>query len=32
MPKLGDIAILKVGETETPEPAWAALFDEFWRL
>ena len=32
MPKLGDIAILKIGDTETPEPAWATIFDEFWRL
>ncbi|HEU0124163.1 MAG TPA: prolyl oligopeptidase family serine peptidase [Bryobacteraceae bacterium] len=33
MPKWGDIAVLKVdGTTDTPEPAFAALFDEQWRL
>jgi hypothetical protein len=33
MPKLGDLAILKVTpNSESPEPAFATLFDEFWRL
>ncbi|MBI2689915.1 MAG: hypothetical protein HYX27_26720 [Acidobacteria bacterium] len=33
MPKLGDLAILKVQPgTETPDIAFAALFDERWRL
>ncbi len=33
MPKLGDFAILKVGEgADVPDVAVAGLFDEFWRL
>ncbi len=33
MPKLGDLAILKVqAGSETPEIAFATLFDERWRL
>jgi len=33
MPKLGDLAILKVDPTsESPAIAWATLFDEQWRL
>ncbi len=32
MPTLGDVAILKVeAGAETPAPAFAKLFDEFWR-
>jgi hypothetical protein len=31
MPKLGDLAVLKVG-SDTPDIAFATLFDEFWRL
>ena len=32
MPTLGDWAVLKVGDTGTPEALKAGLFDEFWRL
>jgi pimeloyl-ACP methyl ester carboxylesterase len=33
MPRFGDIAVLKVKDpTEPPEIAWAALFDESWKL
>ena len=32
MPTLGDWAVLKVGDTDTPEALKAGLFDEFWRL
>ncbi|HWB83297.1 MAG TPA: alpha/beta hydrolase-fold protein [Bryobacteraceae bacterium] len=33
MPRLGDVAILKVGEArDVPEIAWAGLFDESWKL
>ena len=33
MPKLGDLAILKVAAgSDTPEIAFATLFDELWRL
>ena len=32
MPTLGDWAVLKVGDTDTPEAMKAGLFDEFWRL
>jgi hypothetical protein len=33
MPRFGDIAVLKIKDpTEPPEIAWAALFDESWRL
>ena len=33
MPRFGDIAVLKVKDpSEPPEIAWAALFDEGWKL
>ena len=33
MPKLGDLAILKVAPgSDTPDIAFATLFDELWRL
>ena len=33
MPRFGDMAVLKINNTpETPEIAWATLFDESWRL
>ena len=33
MPRFGDIAVLKIKDpTEPPEIAWAALFDESWKL
>lgn len=33
MPRLGDMAVLKVKEgSDTAEVAWAGLFDESWRL
>lgn len=33
MPRFGDIAVLKVKDpAEPPEIAWAALFDESWKL
>jgi pimeloyl-ACP methyl ester carboxylesterase len=33
MPRFGDIAVLKTKDpAEPPEIAWAALFDESWRL
>jgi hypothetical protein len=32
MPRFGDIAVLKVKEASEPEIAWAALFDEGWKL
>ena len=33
MPRFGDIAVLKIKDpTEPPQIAWAALFDESWRL
>ena len=33
MPRLGDVAILKVSAgADLPEVAWAGLFAESWRL
>jgi pimeloyl-ACP methyl ester carboxylesterase len=32
MPTLGDWAVLEVGDTDTPPPIKAGLFDEFWKL
>lgn len=32
MPRLGDFAVLKIGDSETPEAVKAGLFDETWRL
>jgi hypothetical protein len=31
MPTLGDWAVLEIGDTDTPKPIKAGLFDEFWK-